>query len=144
MNSNLLYILDLARELYGSPIVLSSAIRCKKHNKDVGGSSTSSHLTGDAVDIKIRNSRERYNILFFLVLADLVRIGALTRTQAEWVVKVSNKESVLTRFGIGDNFIHADVDNLKDSKVLWTYPNKEIKNPIVEVTKPKLPWEWVL
>ena len=44
--------LDTAREFAGVPFVISSATRCYQHNVNVGGSPTSSHLKGLAVDIK--------------------------------------------------------------------------------------------
>ena len=44
--------LNNAREIAGVPFVLNSAFRCEDHNREVGGSSSSSHLVGCAVDIK--------------------------------------------------------------------------------------------
>lgn len=43
--------LNQIRESYGGPIRISSGYRCDKLNKMVGGSSTSNHLFGEAIDI---------------------------------------------------------------------------------------------
>ena len=44
-------LLDPLREVWGSAIKVSSGYRCEKLNKAVGGSKTSSHLFGFAVDL---------------------------------------------------------------------------------------------
>lgn len=46
---NILYPL---REAWGSPIKVNSGYRCENLNKKVGGSKTSSHMYGFAVDLK--------------------------------------------------------------------------------------------
>jgi len=89
--------LDTARAMAGTPFRLSSAFRCYIHNHEVGGSETSSHLKGMAVDISCVSSIDRYRI-----------IGALL-------------EAGFNRIGIGSDFIHADSDPAKPSHVIWTY-----------------------
>ncbi len=37
----------------GSPLIISSGYRCPMLNRAVGGSSTSQHMTGEAVDIRL-------------------------------------------------------------------------------------------
>ena len=79
-------------------IYLTSAIRCKFHNDHtVHAKPTSSHVKGKAVDIRTRNSRERFLILEACILADFKRIG------------------------IGKTFIHVDNDIDKDPEVVWLY-----------------------
>ena len=39
----LVKILDEIRDYYGKPLIVTSGVRCPKHNKEVGGSSTSWH-----------------------------------------------------------------------------------------------------
>ena len=46
--------LDEVRKILGRPIIVSSWFRCDKLNRAVGGSSTSSHRTGMAVDIMLK------------------------------------------------------------------------------------------
>lgn len=51
MDAFALIKLDGLRRELGEPIHLSSARRCKHHNKAVGGSESSQHLEGRAFDI---------------------------------------------------------------------------------------------
>jgi len=45
------------------PFNISSAYRCKKHNKDVKGSRFSYHAKGRAVDILVADSIERFELI---------------------------------------------------------------------------------
>lgn len=49
-------ILEPLRMEYGKPITISSGYRCKELNKKVGGSPTSQHCTGEAVDIVVKSN----------------------------------------------------------------------------------------
>ena len=90
-------MLNVARERAGIPFIVNSACRCDFHNKLVGGSPTSSHLKGVAVDIRVINSNHRLIIASALLYAGFKRIG------------------------IANGFIHADNDTRKTQEVLWTY-----------------------
>ena len=46
--------LQKIRNHFGKPLVITSAIRCEKHNKNSEGVSTSKHLKGWAVDFYVR------------------------------------------------------------------------------------------
>ena len=87
----------LARTISAVPYKINSGSRCQKHNKEVGGSDTSSHLTGEAGDIAIRDSAHRWRVLDGLLKAGFNRIG------------------------IGETFIHADDDIHKTPGVIWLY-----------------------
>lgn len=97
MRESTLTMLDKAREIAGVPFVITSGYRCEEHNRNVGGSPTSSHLYGWAVDIQAQGDRNR-----FAILQGLVKAG-------------------FTRIGIAKNFIHADNDPQKSSGVSWLY-----------------------
>ena len=88
-------LLKLARLYADIPFVLNSAVRCEKHNKEVGGSPTSSHLDGWAVDIRVQNSHERFRVVYGLIQAGFNRIE------------------------VRDTWVHADCDPSKDQEVLW-------------------------
>lgn len=93
----LLQRLQDARDLYGSPIKVNSCCRCLKHNKIVGGSSTSSHLHGMAIDV--------------------VAISSVTRAKLEeafW-------RAGFRRKGVGETFLHFDVDWAKIWPCTWLY-----------------------
>lgn len=53
----LLPLLNGLREMWGSPIIISSGYRCPELNKLVGGSKTSAHLIGYACDLVPVNGR---------------------------------------------------------------------------------------
>ena len=97
MDPDALAMLDAARESANIPFHITSAFRCAKHNKAVGGVEDSAHTTGHAVDILARSGFEKWRIVHGLKKAGFVRIG------------ISNK------------FIHADNDPEKPQHVIWTY-----------------------
>ena len=61
VKTNLIYfvekILDPLREFWGSAIIVNSGSRCPILNKVIGGSKTSAHKTGWAVDIRPKNGK---------------------------------------------------------------------------------------
>lgn len=87
--------LNNARKLCQVPFIVNSAVRCSKHNLYVGGSISSSHLIGLAVDIKVFSSSERYKIVQSLIACGFFRIG------------------------IYKDFIHIDIDENKIQDVMW-------------------------
>ncbi len=50
-------LLDPLREAWGSPIIINSGYRCPILNKAVGGSKTSSHMSGWSVDMRPKNGK---------------------------------------------------------------------------------------
>ncbi|MCQ2975146.1 MAG: D-Ala-D-Ala carboxypeptidase family metallohydrolase [Bacteroidales bacterium] len=50
----IVYCLQPLRDKIGKPFDISSGYRCSQLNKLVGGKSNSQHLTGQAIDFKIR------------------------------------------------------------------------------------------
>lgn len=97
MDADFLARLDTARGIAGVPFRITSGLRCPKHNSEIGGKKTSSHLRGYAVDIAATSSRERYHIIRGLMEAGFERIG------------------------IGQTFIHVDDDPDKPDWVTWLY-----------------------
>lgn len=80
-----------------SAIVINSGYRCEKHNKEVGGVVGSSHRKGLAVDIRCDHSSYRFSLIRALIGAGFKRIG------------------------IGEDFIHCDLDLEKPQNVIWDY-----------------------
>ena len=78
------------------PYKISSGYRCEEHYLSKKNPS-SSHIKGLACDIIIKNSRERA-----VILGSLIGAG-------------------FTRFGLGSNFIHVDLDEDKKPGVMWDY-----------------------
>ena len=54
VNPTLVVVLELVRARFKAPVIITSSVRCKEHNKAVGGSERSQHLLGNAADIKVR------------------------------------------------------------------------------------------
>ena len=54
VDPRLLRLADQVRAHFGAPCTVSSGIRCKTHNKKVGGAAASRHLSGKAMDFCIR------------------------------------------------------------------------------------------
>lgn len=95
LNLDLYNRLTHARVLAGVPFYILSWNRCPVHNKAEGGSDTSSHLEGYAVDIRCWNSEVRFKILKALLDVGFTRIGIY-----EWG-------------------IHVDVDPDKPAGLCW-------------------------
>jgi hypothetical protein len=55
--------LDTFRESVNRALVLTSALRCRRHNAEVGGVHDSQHLVGCAADIAIADDGERDELL---------------------------------------------------------------------------------
>ncbi len=53
-NEKLVETLETIREHFDVPVTISSGIRCKTHNTNVGGVSKSQHMEGTAADIVVK------------------------------------------------------------------------------------------
>lgn len=87
--------LNTARTIANVPFKINSACRCENHNASIGGSPTSSHKVGLAVDIHCIDSSTRHKILKALYFLGFTRIG------------------------IYKTFIHVDIDKSKSNQVTW-------------------------
>ena len=97
MDSELLDMIDKAREIYGKPIRVTSGYRTESHNRIVGGVDSSSHLKGLAIDVACVRSNDRFEML-----TALIEVG-------------------FNRIGVACTFIHVDIDKNKSQNVIWTY-----------------------
>ena len=97
MTSEFMDMLYEARVMAGIPFVVTSGCRNEDQNIGVGGSPTSAHLSGEACDLSVTGSRDR-----FLIVDALVSAG-------------------FNRIGIGADFVHVDCSAIKDQNVLWLY-----------------------
>ena len=63
-----LNLLQVIRDSWNAPIIISSGYRCKELNKKVGGASNSDHVYGAAVDFHtVSNTKESNKKLFELI-----------------------------------------------------------------------------
>lgn len=89
-------LLDEARGIAGVPFIITSGYRTPEKNASVGGVEDSSHTTGLAVDIRVKDG-----VTGGKILLALVKVG-------------------LTRFGFyKDGHIHVDYDNTKPNPCYW-------------------------
>jgi len=97
ISKDIIQLLEVIRLAINKPLQVNSGVRSKEHNLKIGGVSDSSHLTGLAVDISIKDSVTRYKALNVLIKNGVKRIG------------------------LHANFIHFDLDRSKPQEVFWVY-----------------------
>lgn len=102
MEHEVVQALDIARDIYGYPMKITSGFRTVEYNRELmkkgyPASPKSSHLLGWAADISVPNNRRR-----FLLLEALLDAG-------------------FHRIGLGENHIHVDMDPNKSPNTLWVY-----------------------
>jgi zinc D-Ala-D-Ala carboxypeptidase len=95
LNPELVSMLDKAREIAKIPFIITSGVRTLEECIRLDGITNSSHITGNAVDLRCRTSEDRFKILNALLKAGFTRIG------------------------LKYNHIHADIDKTKIQCVLW-------------------------
>ncbi len=82
----LLRLADTVRAHFDAPCIVSSGIRCQKHNKTVGGVANSRHLSGKAMDFQIQG-----------------------KTAIETLSFVQTLPVVRYAYAIDKNYVHMDV-----------------------------------
>ena len=100
VHSDLLDLLQKAREDLGFPITINSAYRCPTHNDNVSSTGLAGpHTTAKACDIHVSNSQHRKELIDYF----------------------SNK---VTGLGIAQTFIHIDIltkDEIPHRPNCWLY-----------------------
>jgi len=97
MDMELIYRLDIIREILGKPLVVQSGCRCKTRNILEGGAENSDHLKGRAVDVKAIDSHTR-----FVIINHAIALG-------------------INRIGVGRQFIHLGRNSENSQEVFWLY-----------------------
>lgn len=103
--------LEATRRLFGRGITVTNGCRCPVHNRAVGGEARSAHLTAingvprlcQAADLACIASGTRMNFLIAILTVAFPRVG------------------------VGENFLHVDLDPLLPQDVLWVYPAEKAK-----------------
>ncbi len=98
IDPSVVQMLDKAREIAGVPFKINSGYRDKNHPESLKNP-TSSHIKGLAVDIA-------------------------TTPQTQDIIYNSLKKAGFIRLGVGDDFIHADMDYDKDKYITWFYDGR--------------------
>ena len=86
INHTLIRVAERAREHFGKPIIVSSGIRCNRHNSSVGGVSNSRHKLGKAMDFHVQ--------------------GMSASTVLAWVKK---QPEIRYTYAIDSGYVHMDV-----------------------------------
>ena len=90
--------IDVARQIANIPFIIISGIRCPAHNNNVSTTGFDGpHTTGQALDIFVRNSNERY-----IIRRVLIMLG-------------------FNRFGTAESFLHVDSSPDHPQNVEWLY-----------------------
>jgi zinc D-Ala-D-Ala carboxypeptidase len=99
MSQIMIDALQKIRDRVGVPMRINSGSRCSDRNKKDGGKPDSAHLKGFAVDIAVPKAASglRYSIIAYALQEGIKRIG------------------------IGDNFIHLDIDPILAQNQMWIY-----------------------
>ena len=97
-------VFDPCREFVGGPLAIASGYRCPKLNKAVGGSKTSEHMLGQALDIDCDTFGNKTNAELFYFIKDNLDFNQLiwefgTDKNPEWVhvsySRLHNKKKVI-------------------------------------------------
>lgn len=97
VDEKLVATLELVRETLGSPLRIVSGVRCPAHNRAVGGTSESAHLSGLAADVAVASGRERFLLIDLAIAAGFRRVG------------------------VARDFVHLDLAKNLPSPALWLY-----------------------
>ena len=97
MSEDLIRLLAQIENWSDVSVVLISGSRCEKYNAKVKGARNSAHPRGLAGDIFCASSKDRWNII-----TAAIAVG-------------------ITRIGVGDMFVHLDIDNTLTPSRMWTY-----------------------
>lgn len=82
----LVRVADKVREHFGATATVSSGLRCKQHNANVGGVSNSRHLTGKAMDFCIAG-----------------------KTASQVLAYVQKQSDIRYSYAIDSQFVHMDI-----------------------------------
>ena len=87
MNEKIVKVADKIRKHFGVKVIVSSGLRCAKHNTNVGGVTNSRHKLGKAIDFCV--------------------VG---KTSKEILAFVNKQSDIRYTYAINDHFVHMDVE----------------------------------
>lgn len=75
-------ILQVIRDEYGKPLIVTSGFRCDKLNKAVGGAKNSQHTKGEAADIRsvsdsVKDNKEIFDLVLQMIKEGKIKVGQL-------------------------------------------------------------------
>lgn len=87
MDRTLIRVADRVRGHFGKAAIVSSGVRCERHNANVGGVSNSRHLTGKAMDFRVEG-----------------------RSADDVLKYVQEQPEIRYSYSIDKNYVHMDVE----------------------------------
>lgn len=102
------HILEPARNALGFPLVVSSGYRCPELNRIVGGSPSSQHMKGEAVDLKCQDNAALFAYIYRYLPFDQLIWELGNDLQPAWVhVSYSgrNRRQVLRAYRVGNKMV---------------------------------------
>lgn len=87
MNEKVVKMADKVRKHFGVKVIVSSGLRCAKHNTSVGGVNNSRHKLGKAIDFCV--------------------VGKTSKEVLTYLIKQSD---IRYAYAINDQFVHMDVE----------------------------------
>lgn len=96
-------VLDPIREKWGQPLVISSGFRVAELNAIVGGSATSDHMEGLAVDVKLvswskRKLSELFNMIYEMVEQGIIDIDQVIYYRRKKIIHIGCGERLRKQF----------------------------------------------
>lgn len=96
-------VLDVIRSHWGQPLLLSSGYRVPTLNAAVGGSPTSDHQNGLAVDIKLptwskRKPSELYHLIYELTEQGVIEIDQVIYYRGKKIIHIGIGERLRKQF----------------------------------------------
>lgn len=96
-------VLDVIREEWGQPLLVSSGYRVPSLNVAVGGSPTSDHQNGLAVDIKLsrwskRKPSELYNLIYEMTERGAIEIDQVIYYRSKRIIHIGIGEKLRKQF----------------------------------------------
>lgn len=89
--------LILLQKYIGFQLTITSAYRSRDYERSKGRKGTSSHCRRIAVDVSAKDSHTRFKVVVGAALANIPRIG------------------------VGETFVHLDIDETKPHPIIFTY-----------------------
>lgn len=74
--------LQIIRDEWGGPLIISSGYRCQKLNKKVGGAANSLHLDGLAADFSAKDKSKNADL--FKLIVSLAKLGKISLRSIIW------------------------------------------------------------
>lgn len=87
VDPRLLRLADQVREHFAAPCILSSGVRCEKRNKEVGGTAGSRHLSGKAMDFRIKGKSAIQTLAYVQTLPGVRYTYAIDKNYVHMDVK---------------------------------------------------------